>query len=403
MNPRRQIHIFVILIFSLAAFWTIGATQIAQASSILPHGNLANGEVIDNDVFATGENVVIDGTIQGDAIILGNQVEINGTVNGSLFVIGQQVMIQGEVAGTTYVGAIALELGSQAVLQRNLYFAGVSLTTQAGSAIQRDLNTLCLSADLKGDTSRNTRAIIGILKLIEGVMNRLGGEVLFPRSNLQPGLVVSPRALGGLVSALFVGSYPKPDPVGSIDTALLAAWVEDRLRGFGLLLLLGAVFYWLFREPINRTAQALRERPLPALGYGLLALLITTNIFLVALLVASLIFVIGLWLGNLGLWSFTLAFWALTYGALVFLLAALWFLVAYGTKLVVAYLVGTWLFGKIAPKASISPFIGLVVGILIYILLLSIPMLGWVLSVLVTAWGLGGFWLAYRRYPEQGI
>jgi hypothetical protein len=403
MNAQRQIRFFINLLFSIAVIWTIGATQIAQASSILPHGILANGEVIENDVFTTGENVLIDGTIQGDAFILGNQVQINGTVDGSLFVIGQDVSIQGEVTGTTYVAALSLELGEQAVLERNLYFVGASLTTQAGSAIQRDLNTLCLSADLKGDTSRNTRAIIGALKLIEGAINRFGGEVLSPQSNLQPGLVVTPRVFGGLVSALFAGFYPKPDPVGSIDTAALTAWLGDRLRDFGLLLMLGALFYWLFRDPINRTAQALRERPMPALGFGLVALLITTNIFLVGLLVASLIFVIGLWFGYLGLWSFTLGFWALTYGALVFLLAALWFLIAYGTKLVVAYLAGRWLLGKIAPKASISPFIGLVIGLLIYILLLSIPMLGWVLSVLVTAWGLGGFWLAYRKHPEQGL
>jgi len=40
----------------------------------------------------------------------------------------------------------------------------------------------------------------------------------------------------------------------------------------------------------------------------LLALLIVTNIYLVGLLVASLIFVVGFWLGSLGFWSFTLAF-----------------------------------------------------------------------------------------------
>jgi hypothetical protein len=76
--------------------------------------------------------------------------------------------------------------------------------------------------------------------------------------------------------------------------------------------LLGAVFYWLFRDTLYRTTQALRARPLAALGYGLLALLIASNIFLAGVLVASLIFVIGLWLGFLGLLCFTLAFWAMS-------------------------------------------------------------------------------------------
>lgn len=186
-------------------------------------------------------------------------------------------------------------------------------------------------------------------------------------------------------------------PLTEIDTAQLISWLIDRLRDLGVLLLLGALFYWLFRNPLNRTNQMLRARPLATLGYGLLALLLTFNIFLVGLLVASLIFVVGLWIGYLGLWGFALAFWALAYAALALFLAALWFVVAYGTKLIVAYLVGAWLFEKIIPKKSVPGFVALATGVLVYVLLYSIPMLGWVLGVLVTSWGLGALWLAYRK------
>jgi cytoskeletal protein CcmA (bactofilin family) len=401
MNLRRQTHILTLLVFSFVVVWTIGATQIAEARTSLPNGRLANGEVIEDDVFVTDQQITIDGTINGDVFALGNQIQINGTVNGSLFAIGQQVVIQGEVAGTTYVAAVSLELGPQAVLQRNLYFLGASLTTQPVATIQRDLNTICLGADLKGEVAGNTRATIGILEVIERVINGLGGEFLIPQSRLRPGGLVPPGAAGGLASAWLLGPFQEPAPAGNIDTVRLTAWFLDRLRDFGVLLLLSAVFYWLFRNQLNRTTQALRARPLPALGYGLLALLIVSNVYLVGLLVASLIFVVGLWLGNLGLWSFTLAFWALTFAALAFILAALWFLVAYGTKLAVAYLASTWLFEKITPKAAIPPFFALAVGVLVYVLLRSIPMLGWVLGVLVTAWGLGAFWLAYRKSVEK--
>jgi hypothetical protein len=41
----------------------------------------------------------------------------------------------------------------------------------------------------------------------------------------------------------------------------------------------------------------------------------------------------------------------------------------------------------------------------IYVFLRAIPILGWVISVLVTAWGIGGAWLAWRerRTPTQII
>lgn len=403
MKPINKILFTLSLIIALASTWTVGAWQVAQASSILPDGYLASDEVVEDDVFETGPRVTIDGTINGDVVVLGNQVEVNGMVNGSLFVVGQQVVIAGQVTGTTYVGSVSLELGEGSNLGRNLYYVGTSLTTAQDSSIQRDLNTICLSADLKGTIGRDTRAVFGIQKLIQLVIRLLGVEILTPQFNLRPGAQVPLSTAGSTIFALLPNLVQDAPSSSGIDTAALSAWLLERLRDFGILLLLGTVLYWLFRRPLERTTRALRARPLPALGIGLLVLLIVSNLFLVGLLVAGLLFVVGFWLGSLGLWDFTLAFWALTFAALVFLIAALYFLVAYGTKLIVSYLAGSWLFEKIAPRAKIAPFLGLVFGLLIYILLRSIPMLGWVLGVLVTAWGLGGCWLSYRNKAVPAV
>jgi len=398
MNTRRQIRIFITLIFLLAFVWTIGITQVAQASAWLPNGALAAGEVIDNDVFVTGPQVTIDGTVNGDVFVVGNLVQINGTLNGSLFIVGQKVVVQGQVSGTAYIAALSLELQPAAVLQRNLYFVGVSLTTLPDSTIQRDLRTVCLGADLKGNVNRDTRATIGILELIQLIIKGLvAWEILPPETNFRLQTLPAFGTGAGLMFTPLTYWMQTTPTLTEIDTAQLISWLIDRLRDLGVLLLLGALFYWLFRNPLNRTTQALRGRPLAALGYGLLALLLTFNIFLVGLLVASLIFVVGLWIGYLGLWSFALAFWALAYAALALFLAASWFVVAYGTKLIVAYLVGAWLFEKIIPKKSVPGFVALATGVLVYVLLYSIPMLGWVLGVLVTSWGLGALWLAYRK------
>ena len=397
MNTKKQFRVFLAVIFVFSFVWTIGGAQVVEAYSSIPDGTLASGEVIDNDVFTTGQIVTIDGTINGDAFLVGNQILINGTVNGSLFIIGQGVDVKGQVNGTTYAAGVQFDLEPASTLQRNLYFIGVSLSTLPGSTIQRDLIALCLGADLKGTITGNTQATIGILEVIKLIVNSLGGELTGPLSNL---LSKGPGSIGAGVNLLDIPNIllmQDPPPAAGIDSASLTAWLVDVARAFGLLLILGAVVYWLFRKPLDRTTRALRARPLAGLGYGLIALLIASNIFLVGILVASLIFVVGFWLGTLGLWSFALAFWALSFSALVFFLAALWFLVAYGTVLIVGYLAGTWLFEKFLPKASIPGYVPLATGILIYTLLCSIPMLGWVLSVLFTAWGLGAAWLAYRN------
>lgn len=397
MKMQRSGKTRVISIFLLAIFLTSAVMHVAHAKTNLPLGKLGSGEVIENDVFVTGSRIAIDGTVNGDVVVLGNFVQVDGTVNGSLFVIGQQVIIQGDVTGTTYIGAVSLEIGSQSNLERSLYYLGASLTTQPDSAIQRDLNTICLGANLNGSIGRDTRAVFGILKIIERIMRRLEIEI-FPNSfDLQPGAWVPLSTAGSLAPTMLLRLAQDSAPAGSIDTAKLTAWLLDRLRDLAVLLILGGIFYWLFRKQLNLTSQAVRERPLPALGIGLIVLLIVSNIFLVGVLVAGMLFVIGFWLGALGFWDLTIAFWVLSFSALAFILAVLWFLVAYGTKLIVTYLASIWFFEKAAPRTKIAPFIALVIGLVIYVLLRSIPMLGWVLGVLVTAWGLGGCWLAYRK------
>lgn len=58
---------------------------------------LPAGEVHQGWYFAGGNNVIIDGTVNGDAFVGAGLVEITGTVNGELFVAGGQVDVSGKV------------------------------------------------------------------------------------------------------------------------------------------------------------------------------------------------------------------------------------------------------------------------------------------------------------------
>jgi len=239
--------------------------------------------------------------------------------------------------------------------------------------------------------------MIGIINLIQTIILNLSGVINFPQWMLQP-IGYAPSMVGAGTGSTWLIATLLQEPINAngIDTERLAEWGLDLLRQFGLLLVLGLIVTWLLQKPLIQAAQVLRSRPLYSLGYGLLGLFILANVTLAALLVASLVFVLGLWIGFLGFWDFTLAFWLFSFSSLGVFLALLWMLVTYGTKLIVAFLVGTWLFEKLAPKTNLPKFLALVVGILIYALLRSIPMVGWVIGVLTIAWGLGAVWVAYR-------
>jgi hypothetical protein len=75
-------------------------------------------------------------------------------------------------------------------------------------------------------------------------------------------------------------------------------------------------------------------------------LVISLNLFLVALLLMALIFGIGLGLNAIGLWPITIALWVLAYAHIVVALTLLVLFITYGTKILVAYHLLSWLLGK---------------------------------------------------------
>jgi hypothetical protein len=128
----------------------------------------------------------------------------------------------------------------------------------------------------------------------------------------------------------------------------------------------------------------------------LLGLIISVALIGVVVLVALLILMLGVGLGALSLWDLAWAVWGVGFTSLglVFWFSLLF--VSYGTKVIVAFLVGLLILERLAPKANEYKILSLLLGLALYVLLASIPYIGWVIAVLVNAVGLGAAWLAYK-------
>jgi hypothetical protein len=175
----------------------------------------------------------------------------------------------------------------------------------------------------------------------------------------------------------------------------LREWIEGRLRELISLLLVGLLMIWISSPRLVRAAQALRQKPLPVFGYGLLALIIAFNLFALAILLMVLFFALGTWLGAVAPWDISLTFWGVFLSALGLATSLLALYVLYVTKVIVAYLVGLMVLKPLGPKASRYKIVPLLVGLIVYVLLHSIPTLGWVIGVIVTALGLGATVVLY--------
>ena len=386
-----------LLALALTLMLAFGAASPAAAQGITYGSGIPAGATVEQDVFLVGQNVSIDGTVDGNVFVLADQATINGTVNGSLVLVGQNAAVGRTVSGAVYAAALTLDLGPQADLGRDLYVAAVSLTSGQGSIIGRDLYAVGLDSGLSGRVGRSLHTAIGPLQLYNGIMRLLGFDELTIKLHIT---IPTPQpAPSGLLPS--TGRAPLRPANTTPRPFDWDAWGLGLLRNWAVLFVLGVLFAWLLRRPLHRLRTEVHERPLTATGIGLLVLVFTFAIIGAAVLLVILIFVLGLALNSLGLWPFTLGLWALIYSALALALTALWFGVVYGTKIVVAYAAAAWLLGLLLQRRAFwTDVLALLAGTAIYSLLRTVPYVGWIVDVLVTAAGAGTAWLAYRAWRQ---
>jgi hypothetical protein len=163
-----------------------------------------------------------------------------------------------------------------------------------------------------------------------------------------------------------------------------------------VLLLIGGLAIWLRPVLIQRPAERLRRKVLPAAGFGLLALTLSISAVAVAILLVVLLFVIGIWLGGVTLWTLAFLLWGIGYPALILAFALFALTVQYGSKAIVADMIGTLILKRLAPQSLEYRILPLLLGLVLYVILRSIPLLGWVIEIIVTIFGLGAIWVALR-------
>ena len=427
--------LMLVMVFTL----TFGFASTAYAFENIEDGDLPAGEVVDDDLFIFGETVVVDGTVNGDLFAFGNTVVVNGTVNGSLFSGAQTVTVNGTVSGSVYTGTSYTQIGSSAEIGRNLFFGGFALDIQEGASISQDIAVGGYQAVVNGKIGRDLYAGAGALEINGAVGGDVRADVEGPTQDMGPtpympftppgapamlpsGLRISENAqIGGQIaytSPVDQGNTIETDPAGGVvfstpvpDTTPgytpevsaqfnVGRWLLQRAREFFTLLVLGGFVLWLLPNLLNKVVAKVQSEPLPSTGWGFVTIIVGYAGAVVAagLVLALAIFFGVLTLGGLGRSIFGVGFSSLGLTMAIFVL-----LISYGSKLVVAFWGGKWILSKLAPQAAESKIWPLVLGVVLYVLLRAIPVLGWVIGVIVTLLGLGAMWLVFREWQKPVV
>jgi len=367
----------------------------AQAGKVFRANAIPAEQVIENDVFLTGQQPVVDGTVNGDVFIVGSDATISGKVNGSVFVLAETLNVSGQINGNLYTAAVELTQQENGQIERNLYVLALSLVTEPESSIGRNLTTVAMSASLRGVTERNTIAIIGpweLFKILRDFFNQnivgfIPGQPSLAKSNPEG---VSFRAVSSHRAMMKVAQV-------TTERSALVDWLLTALKSFLNFLIVGGLMLWLFPHQFQGWVEKVQKEPLASVGYGAVVLI---NGYLLPVL--ALFLLVGLLLGLIYISLSSLAwmsFWA-GLGLLMTLFTLFVAATTFLSKAIVAYLVGAFILSRIDSRALQYRILPLLLGLLIYVPLASIPYMGFVIGLMVTLLGLGAIWSARKQASQ---
>lgn len=438
---KKQV-LTLILALTLAVTLGFGFAGSAKAVEFDEDGLVGKEEVINDDLFIASDLVEINGTINGNVFAAGGRVEINGTVNGSVFAGAQTILINGTIDGSLYAGSSTMSLESNAAVSRNLFYGGFNLNTDPDSVVGRDLLVGAYQALLSGQVERDLQAGVAALEIQGEIGGDVIAEVEAAEENQMPvgfwgppgvetiiptGLRVGEDArIGGTLrykSSQNMNNQVKISPEGGLEYqyeprpvreddyddagwigigSVIGRWILKRIQIFVTLLLLGLLVAWQGPELLKKSRRQLESKPLESAGWGLVSLVI---VYGGAVLVSGLILMAALFFGVITLGELAKSILAVGFSTVGLILAVFSLLVSYASKLVIAFLAGKFVFSLLFPDRDQQIAWPLVIGIFIYVLFRSIPVIGLGIGILVTIFGLGALWLMLqesRRIQAEG-
>lgn len=456
-NKNRGWWVTIIVAFLLFVLM-VGTVNAAEFP---PDGTIPVGRTIDDDVFLSAEEVLMDGTVNGMLIAAGQTITINGTVHGDALLMGETVVISngalidgnlftsaasiqvdGKVSGSVFGASASAELMANAQVGRNLYYGGFSLTTKSGSAVNTDLFSGVYQAILNGSVTRDAKISAGAIELNSmigrnAVLNvghdketrdpetwfsytpgrnyfppaipagirisnsaRIAGNLTFTSDNDQSA-EFKPLTSGSVIyqNPALMKSYRAPQ--GRVELARRSVQGFSLFQGlqrFLTLFLLGTLVIWLLLKPFKRVVEAGYRNPLQAAGWGFVVMAVG---FLAMLMIPLVFVLLAVFLGFISLGGLLFAWLGVVGAAIFFTTLAFLFVVFTLSKLVALYLLGKWLAGHLFPKSAGNAWVILVVGVFVYALVTAIPVVGVLAGIAAALVGTGAIWLSLPSFSKR--
>ncbi|MBU0618666.1 polymer-forming cytoskeletal protein [Patescibacteria group bacterium] len=373
---KRHILFFIFLL-SLVLF--LAPSVRAEVISSKKEAVVAKEEVIDDDLFVTGESVIIEGTINGDLYAVGQNIKISGTVNGDVVAAGGTLEITGEIKDDVRVAGESINIQG-AFIGDSLTVVGRNVNVKEGSTVGGGIlfgaGLVNLSTDVArgimgGGRSVNIDGSVGkdiyiaTEQLTLGSNTVVAGDLTYYSAEKEEGLLRT-ATVSGRVSHILptqkkaTAEITKPELVKTKGRKFK---FMIRLWSYLAALVVGSLVLYLFRKPSQQIASSLEKNWLANLGWGFLLIILASPAFIMLMITG-----IGL--------------------PLAVILGLLFVIDLYLSKLVVGMVLGRKL-KSLLPKQKMSIYLSFALGLAIYYVFSALPILGDFVQLMALLLGLG--------------
>ncbi len=263
-----------LVLFALAATAVLAVSSPLPALAERTQSNLVlirEDDVITEDLYAAGDVVLIQGTVEGDLVVaaftevriegevegsviaLTSNLVIDGVVGGSVRAVAPDVLIDGTVGGDVFVAAWATEIGSGAAIARDLLAWGnrVDVVGSVGRNLEGQFRSGTINARVSGDVD------ITVGNLVVGPGAAISGDLAYVGDD--DATISTDAEIGG--SVLAERTLPPNVRVTAI-ALLIRTLLALTILGLGL----GII--WAAPDRSRSAAGNLARRPLIALAWG---------------------------------------------------------------------------------------------------------------------------------------
>ena len=345
---------------------------------------IASGDVVNDDLYLTGNRITINGVVNGDVLAAGSTVTIDGTVNGDVIVLASTLKFGGEITGSLRTAASTIRIDGN--ISEDLVVAGSTIDLGNTAEIGRDLIFGASNMKIKSAITRN---ILGIGEKVE-FSDVTGGDISVEVESLT--IASTATIKGNLVytsdnevdirqGAVIEGEITRKVPVHDkwysdwTFTPAMKAWAKA--IAYLMVLLLGIIIILIAPRKSAEVVSNIQTKPLKSLGWGILVFLVTPIVIVIAILT-----IIGIPAGLIV---------AILYGLLLFV-----------SQLVIGLFIGRWILSRFSVEETKGSLIGgLFIGFTLLTLVKLIPWVGFVLWWPTALFGIGAIVLLFSRKPKQ--